>query len=194
MSTRTKSTDAAHFLFDQHQARRQFAPLPKAVAPQTIDEAYLVQGAYLDLMSQQYGPLAGYKLAYTTPTMQERAGLTEPCAGGILADTILPSPATLASGQYLKLGIECEVAVELGAELPASGAPYTRDQVAQAISVVMAAFEMVDFRTPDLQGQARALTAISTNISNAGVSSRRLATSRPGGRPRGHGDQRPTGG
>ncbi len=169
MSTADNARDAARLLYDAHRARQTFQPLPENLAPQTIEDAYSVQDELLRLLSADWGPLAGYKLAYTTPTMQERANLTEPCAGGLLKNTVLRSPATLDSSTYVRLGVECEIGVELGADLPPEGAPYTRDKVAQAVGAIMPAFEVVDMRTPDLQGMARALTAISTNISNAGV-------------------------
>ncbi len=105
MSTWDRTTEAAKLLFESHQARQSFEPLPESLEPRTIDEAYALQEEYLRLLSEQYGPLAGYKLAYTTPVMQERAGLSEPCAGGILANTLLRSPTTLNSGSYVKLGV-----------------------------------------------------------------------------------------
>jgi 2-oxo-3-hexenedioate decarboxylase/2-keto-4-pentenoate hydratase len=169
MSTQTNARQAAELLCTAHTRKQIYDPLPDGLAPQTIDEAYQVQSEFLELLSERYGPLAGYKLAYTTPAMQKRAGLTEPCAGGLLASGIRHSPASLDSDDFLNLGVECEIAVEVGMELAPSGAPYTRGAVAQAVAAVMPAFEVVDFRTPELQGQARALTAISTNISNAGV-------------------------
>ncbi len=169
MSTQVKARQAAQLLYDAHARKRVYDPLPEELSPQTIDEAYQLQDEFLGLLSGLYGQLAGYKLAYTTSAMQERAGLAEPCAGGLLSSGIRQSPAPLDSNDFLKLGVECEIAVELGLELAPAGAPYTRDKVAQAVAAVMPAFEVVDFRTPELQGKARALTAISTNISNAGV-------------------------
>ena len=169
MSTQTRFSEAARLLYADYSAKRVYSALPDELAPQTIDDAYLLQDALLELLSEQGGPLAGYKLAYTTATMQERANLSEPCAGGLLASGMRQSPARLDSSEFVRLGVECEIAVELAEELSPAGAPYTREKVSEAVGAVMPAFEVVDFRTPDLQGLARALTAISTNISNAGV-------------------------
>ena len=64
------------------------------------------------------------------------------------------SPATVDSSGYGGIGIECEVAVKLGADVPASGAPYTRESIAEYIEWIAASFELVDRRdAPSLDGQ-----------------------------------------
>ena len=109
-------------------------------------------------------------IAYTTRAVQEATGLTEPVAGVILANNIRHSPASLSSADYLQVGIECEVAARLGADLPGSGAPYDRDGVSAAVDAVMTAFEVVDNRrTTGQEQQVQLLTTIASNILNAGV-------------------------
>lgn len=162
--------EAAHSLFEEYRSNRTFTALPGPWNIDTIPDAYAVQKEYLKLLCQVQGEVAGYKLAYTTATMQQRAGWHEPCAGALTATTIYRSPATLQGSRYLRLGMECEVAVELSADLPASGAPYTRESVAGAVGAVMAAFEVIDMRLPEgMDGLARTLTSVATNISNAGA-------------------------
>ena len=125
---------------------------------------------YLKLLTEVQGAVEGYKLAYTTAIMQQQAGWHEPCSGALMASTIYRTPATLQAANYLRLGMECEVAVELAADLPASGAPYTRESVAEAVGAVMAAFEVIDMRLPGgLDGPVRTLISVATNISNAGA-------------------------
>ena len=147
-----------------------------------------MQREYLKLLAEAQGAVAGYKLAYTTATMQQRAGWHEPCAGTLMSSTIYHSPAILKGAAYRRLGIECEVAVRLASDLPASGAPYTRDSVAEAVGAVMAAFEVIDMRLPEgMDGLARTLTSVATNISNAGAvlgpAGNRLAEPGPGSGP-----------
>jgi 2-keto-4-pentenoate hydratase len=161
---------AAKSLFAQYQANETFTALPGPWNIETIPEAYAVQREYLKFLAEVQGKVAGYKLAYTTATMQQRAGWHEPCAGALMATTIYHSPATLKGTSYRRLGMECEVAVELAADLPASGAPYTRDSVSEAVGAVMAAFEVIDMRLPEgMDGLERTLTSVATNISNAGA-------------------------
>lgn len=102
--------------------------------------------------------------------MQQASGISEPVAGVILANNVRHSPAVLDSADFLQPGIECEVGVRLGRDLPASGAPYDRDGVSEAVSEVMTTFEVVDNRrTQGQDTQTQLLTTISSNILNAGV-------------------------
>ncbi len=170
MSSSATISDAARALFAEYQAGEAFTALPGPWGIESIAEAYAVQREYLKLLADVQGEVAGYKLAYTTPTMQQQAGWDEPCAGALMATTICHSPAALRGDAYRRLGFECEVAVRLGADLPASGAPYTRESVAESIDAVMAAFEVIDMRQPEgVHGLVRTLTSVATNISNAGA-------------------------
>ena len=170
MSTNATILDAARSLFAEYQASQPFTALPGQWNIGAIDEAYAVQREYLKLLAEEQGRVAGYKLAYTTAAMQQQAGWTEPCAGVLMSTTIYQSPATLKSDAYRRLGFECEVAVRLDRELPPSGAPYTRDAVAETVGEVMAAFEVIDMRLPEgVHGLVRTLTSVATNISNAGA-------------------------
>lgn len=115
-------------------------------APTTQEEAYLVQRNYIDRLSQTKGKLGGYKIAYTSAIMREARGISDPCAGLTFASTISSAPAEPKGSDYLKLAIECEVGVRLASEVPAAGAPYTRESIAPHIESLMTAFEIVDMR------------------------------------------------
>jgi 2-keto-4-pentenoate hydratase len=91
-------------------------------------------------------------------------------AGAILARTIHSSPITLRRTDYVRLGVECEIAVQLARDLPAAQAPFRRDQVADAVAAVMPAFELIDDRQADYtQLAAHVLTLIADNAWNAGI-------------------------
>jgi 2-keto-4-pentenoate hydratase len=97
-------------------------------------------------------------------------GFHAPFAGAILAQTVHQSPVTLSRTDYGRLGIECEIAVQLGTDLPAARAPYSRDQVADAVAAVVPAFELVDDREADYSQLATLiLTLIADNAWNAGI-------------------------
>ncbi len=162
--------EAAQFLLEGHQARKPFGQIPSSCAARTVDEAYAVQEALHARMAIAHGPVAGYKIALTTPVMQQMLGVHEPVYGAILAKVIHQSPGTIRHADYGNLGVECEVAVRLQADLPSAQAPYSRDQVAAAIGDVMVAFELIDDRHADYaQLAAQILSAIADNAWNAGV-------------------------
>jgi 2-keto-4-pentenoate hydratase len=170
MSHEGRTLQAARFLLEAHRAREPFRPIPETCAPRTVDEAYAVQETFYTLLAATRGPVAGYKIALTSPVMQQMVGFHAPFAGAILAQTVHQSPMTLSRTDYGRLGIECEIAVQLGADLPAASAPYSRDQVADAVAAVVPAFELVDDRGADYaQLAALILTLIADNAWNAGI-------------------------
>ena len=162
--------EAARFLYEEHQARKPFEPIPRPHTPSSIDEANAVQEGFQQLLAETYGPIAGYKIALTTPVMRQMLGVNEPIAGAILAKTIYHSPTTLRRADYVHLGIECEIAFQLSKELAAVRAPYRRDTVADAVGTVMAAFELIDDRNADYSTlAAQVLSVIADNAWNAGI-------------------------
>ena len=166
MSRVTQSADA---LLQQFRSKEKYL-LEGDLLPESVAEAYEIQAAYQGSLAAEYGAVAGYKIAYTTTALQQASGISEPVAGVILASNVRHSPAVLDSADFLQPGIECEVGVRLGRDLPASGAPYDRDGVSEAVSEVMTAFEVVDNRrTQGQDTQTQLLTTISSNILNAGV-------------------------
>ncbi len=162
--------EAARFLWNERQARRPFVPIPEPHTPRHIEDAYAVQTELQQLLTQTYGPIAGHKIALTTPVMQKMVGFDEPIAGAIMEKTIHHTPARVHLSDYGRLGVECEIAVQLAQDLPAERAPYTRDSVAEAIGAVMAAFELVDDRHADYTKIAdHILTLLADNAWNGGI-------------------------
>ncbi len=138
---------AADIIAEARLARRPLGTLPDDCRPADEAEGYAVQAALHErLDAAGLGPRAGYKIGCTTPVMQERLGIDSPCGGGVLAGNVHHGSATLACADFVKPGAECEIAVRLGADLPAAGAPYDRESVAGAVEACMAAIELVDNR------------------------------------------------
>ncbi len=165
----SRVSDAADALLQQFRGKEKYL-LEGDLLPESIGEAYQVQVAYQAALAGEYGQVAGYKIAYTTTALQQSSGISEPVAGVILANNVRHSPAVLDPADFLEPGIECEVGVRLGRDLSASGAPYDRDGVSDAVEAVMTAFEVVDNRrTQGQDTQTQLLTTISSNILNAGV-------------------------
>jgi 2-keto-4-pentenoate hydratase len=170
MSDQDHIRQAARWLWAEHQAGRPFTPMPAPLAPRTVDEAYAMQAELHALMVEVHGPIAGYKIALTTPVMQQMVGFHAPMAGAIMASGIHSSPVTLRRTDYVRLGVECELAVQLGRDLPAAQAPYRRDQLDDAVAAILPAFELVDDRQADYAQLApHVLTLIADNAWNAGI-------------------------
>jgi len=161
---------AAEWLFRAHAARERFAPLPPDLAPRDVAGAYLIQTEYAALRSAALGPVTGYKIALTTPAMRAMVGLNDSIAGDVLEKTILRGNSRVRAADFGRLIVEFEIAVELGEDLPAVGAPYDRQRVAAAVASVMPGIELADDRNADyalIPGNV--LTLIADNAWNEGA-------------------------
>ena len=141
---------AADLLCAARLARRRFDRLPDDCRPADEAAAYAVQDVlHAALTAAGYGALAGYKIGCTTPVMQRFLGIPNPCAGGVFAPTVQNREAGFRHSDFLHVGVECEIAVRLRQDLPATRPPYDRHSVAAAVGACMAAIEVVDDRYAD---------------------------------------------
>lgn len=154
---------------EMHRARARYRPLDGAVRAAPLDDAYRIQDALHQLMTDAgRGDIAGWKIALTSKAMQQMTGMDQPVAGAIFSTVVHPSPARIDLAAYHHLGVEFEVAVRLADDLPASGAPWTRASVAGRVAACLPAFELVedggaDYTTLD------AFTLVAQNTWNGGV-------------------------
>jgi 2-keto-4-pentenoate hydratase len=145
----TPASLAARHLFDAHERRERFVPLPGDIAPRTPNEAYAIQDAFVALRAAKLGAIAGYKIALTSAEMRRFVGVDTPQAGMMFASQLHRSPAQIRAADYVRLLVEFEVAVELGDDLPAADKPFFRDRVAGAVRAVMPGMEIADDRDAD---------------------------------------------
>src|SRR5271154_7058440 len=158
----------ARWMWDARQQRLPYRNLPDELRPTSIAEAYAAQEAYYRLAEPVYGAVGGAKTATTTKVMQQLMGIDHPCGGAIFARRIHASPAKLRTADFVNLRIESEIGLQLGADLPASRAPRTRETVAPAVAGAMPAFELIEDRHADYT-QTEAASLIVENCWNGGV-------------------------
>jgi 2-keto-4-pentenoate hydratase len=140
----------ARHIFEGHEQRRRFERLRGELAPASMDEAYEVQDEVHRLFREAgWGELAGHKIALTSKPIQDLCGVDQPVGGAIFARTVHRSPATLSLAEFMHLGLEFELGVRLGRDLPAAEAPYDRMRVAAAVAACMPAFELIEDRGAD---------------------------------------------
>src|SRR5205085_8533178 len=146
--------------------RHQIDILPAELMPADLDEAYAIRQVFEEIgVARGRGAVAGFKIGLTTPIMQQLCGVDEPCYGAIFAGEVHHGRAQLATGNYCRLGIETEIAVRLGADLPDGRDPQ---RVAAAVEHCMAAIELLE----DLRHDYKRLLAaamVAGNARNAGV-------------------------
>lgn len=134
----------------EHLDRTPYEALPDDLRLDDLDQAYAAQRSLLRLLEDNgRGAVAGYKIAITSKAIQDLVGLDRPCGAAILAGSVHQSPAELAIGDFLRLGLEFELAVRLGRDMPASSGPYDAETVGDFIDSCMASFELIEDRAAD---------------------------------------------
>jgi 2-oxo-3-hexenedioate decarboxylase/2-keto-4-pentenoate hydratase len=141
---------AATLLLDQRLSLQPITDLPLAIRPQTETEGYALQRVLNGLLSVAgLGKHVGHKIGCTTPVMQKFLNIANPCAGVVFEKTVLRRSATVPRSGFVRLGIECEIAVELARDLMPAGAAVDREAAARAVGAVMGSIELVDERYAD---------------------------------------------
>ena len=137
-------------------ARRGTAPkldgLPGALRPETESEAYAIQQAVIAGL----GGVAGWKVGAPNP-----AATHFTCAP-LPSGTVLDGPVTIEGSDR---GVEAEIAVRLGRDLPPRETPYTMDDIRAAIASAHPAIEVLESRFVDLAA-AGALSGLADSLSN----------------------------
>src|SRR3954468_23654874 len=143
---------AATLLLDQRLSLQPIMALPEDIRPQTEAEGYALQRVLNGLLSVAgMGDHVGHKIGCTTPVMQRFLNIPNPCAGIIFQKTVLRGAARVPRSGFVRLGVECEIAVELARDLTPAGRPLDREQARQSVGAVMAAIELVDERYADFR-------------------------------------------
>ena len=135
--TLTNATQAAQLLL---RARRTGIPLeglPMKFRPADIAAGYAIQRMAARLQGVD---IAGFKVGLTNLRAQRAAGITEPIVGRLTGADVRRSPARLYVAE--RRIVEAEVIFEVAHDLPARQAPFTSEQVAQALGAAYAGIEV----------------------------------------------------
>jgi 2-keto-4-pentenoate hydratase len=137
---------AAQSIATARRNRTPLQPLSGDAAPHSEAEGYRIQDALHGLLAADFGARVGYKIGCTSAVMQRYLDIPHPCGGGVFAKGVHDSGVSLRAKDFVRVGVECEIAVRLARDLPSSDAPFTADGVAQAIEAFLPAIEIVDDR------------------------------------------------
>jgi 2-keto-4-pentenoate hydratase len=142
----TDTLTAAETIAANRRGRTPLQPLAGDAAPQTEAEGYRIQDALHGLLTGDLGARVGYKIGCTSPVMQEYLDIPHPCSGGVFAKGVHQSRASLSTKDFVRVGVECEIAVRLARDLLPTEAPFTAEWVGEAIEAYLPAIEIVDDR------------------------------------------------
>ena len=137
---------AAKFIATARRSRAPLAALPADIAPADEAEGYKVQRALHDLLRPQTGSLVGYKIGCTSKVMQEYLDIPHPCGGGVFENGVHEGGTKLAASDFVRVGVECEIAVKLARDLLPTEQPFTAEWMGEAVEAYFPAIEIVDDR------------------------------------------------
>lgn len=166
MSDDRASRIAAH-LHSENAQKATFQWLTGPLAPSDMQEAYRAQSALHDLWRARDGrKLIGWKIAVTSKAMQELSGIDQPCVGAMFDSHVLESPAKVRLSDFVRLGLEFELAARIGQDM--TDGPYDAVSAKAAVAAVAPCFELIEDRGADYAGfEAKSL--IADNTWNGGV-------------------------
>ena len=156
-------------LFAEHAEGRPFRRLRGADRPASLEEGYRVQR----LLNRRFaeagrGAPAGYKVGLTSEAIQTMYGSDQPISGVVFETAVHRSPARIVLADYARLGIEFELAVEVGDAFRPEDAPFALGDAAARIAACMPAFELIEDRHAD-HDDVDALSILADNAWCAGV-------------------------
>jgi 2-keto-4-pentenoate hydratase len=134
---------AAELLWRTRLAESRIDALPPEIRPASLAEGYAIQEAMLERAGQ---PAVGWKIAATSAAGQKHIGITEPLAGRLFGDFVLPDGAHRpAKNMHMRVA-EAEFAFKMAKTLPARGRDYAMDDVCDAVAAMHLAIEIPDAR------------------------------------------------
>lgn len=141
---------AAEHISESRAQLRRMSPFSDDMCPADESDAYAIQTELHGLTAaNRRGRVVGHKIGCTTPVMQEFLGIHNPCAGALYQPQVHFQEAMLKHDDYLHPGVEAEVAVFIGDDVPPRNGGHDRDSVAGSVQAVFAGIEIVDDRWED---------------------------------------------
>lgn len=137
----------------------------------TIDDAYAIQSAWIEMKVANGRQPRGHKIGLTSRAMQRSSNITEPDFGVLLDDMFFDNGGEIPAERFIAPAVEVELAFVLGK--PLSGPHCTFLDVLSATDYVIPAVEIIDKRIDPVDrdtGRTRkVLDTISDNAAAAGV-------------------------
>jgi len=134
----------AAYLLAGVDERRELQAITKQVDELTVDDAYAIQAALLELQLGRGDTLAGAKLGLTSVAKQEQMGVSEPVYGWVPASSVLDAAQPVPLGELIHPRCEPEFVFVLAETL--SGPGVTANDVLDATAKIVGGIEIIDSR------------------------------------------------
>lgn len=171
MLTQDQILAAACGLEEAERTRVQMRQLSLAHPGLTIDDAYAVQSAWMELKLAAGRKVVGRKIGLTSRAMQSAVNIDEPDYGVLLDDMVFPDGGAIPTDRFIELRIEAELAFVLKQRI--AGPDCTIFDVLNATDYIVPALEILDARIeridPASKTTRKVVDTIADNAANCGI-------------------------
>lgn len=157
-----------------HQAertRKQIRQLSQDYPSITIEDAYAIQKAWIDIKLAEGRVIKGHKIGLTSKAMQGALNIDEPDSGVLLDDMFFADGGVVPSDRFIGTRVEAELAFVMSKRL--AGPDCTMFDVLNATDFVVPALEILDTRIERVDSKTGAtrkiVDTIADNAANAGI-------------------------
>ncbi|MEL6891151.1 MAG: 2-oxo-hepta-3-ene-1,7-dioic acid hydratase [Actinomycetota bacterium] len=172
---RTLGDDEVATLAAAHEHARVTAtpidPVSRRHPEVTLEDAYAIQAAWVDLQVAAGAEVRGKKIGLTSRAMQQAMRIDEPDFGILLDHMFIPNGGSFAASEHLDPKLEVELAFVLRETIDSDDP--SPDDVYDATDHVVAALELIDARSHrvhPVDGVTRTVRdTISDNAANSGI-------------------------
>ena len=157
---------------DEAERTRTQARQTTSVYPDmSMDDAYRVQAAWLDLKTARGEAIVGHKIGLTSRAMQAAMKIDTPDSGFLTADMVFEPDSTIEAARFTDVKLEIELAFILATDL--AGTDLTIEDVLDATEYVTPSIELIAARTfridPDTGRTRTVIDTIADNAADAGI-------------------------
>ena len=137
----------------------------------TIEDAYGIQRAWIEIKLAEGRIVKGHKIGLTSKAMQSALGIDEPDSGVLLDNMFFSDGGLVPSDRFIATRIEAELAFVMKHQL--RGPDCTMFDVLNATDFVVPALEILDTRIervdPVTKSTRKIFDTIADNAANAGI-------------------------
>jgi 2-oxo-hept-3-ene-1,7-dioate hydratase len=162
---------AAERLDRAEKSRTQVRQLSQEFPAITLDDAYAIQKAWIEIKVAAGRVVKGHKIGLTSKAMQSALNIDEPDSGVLLDDMFFADGGIVPTDRFIATRIEAELAFVMAKRL--SGPACTMFDVLNATDFVVPALEILDTRIervdPATKATRKIFDTIADNAANAGI-------------------------
>jgi 2-oxo-hept-3-ene-1,7-dioate hydratase len=162
---------AAERLHQAEKTRKQIRQISLDHPGITLDDAYAIQKAWIEIKLGEGRTVKGHKIGLTSKAMQSALNIDEPDSGVLLDDMFFADGGIVPADRFIGTRIEAELAFVMKQRLAGPGC--TMFDVLNATDFVVPALEILDTRIervdPVTKSTRKIFDTIADNAANAGI-------------------------